>query len=354
MEALVVGIFIVGYFLITIEHTLKLDKTVPAVIMAALCWAVIAIFGLELYDIQDGLVPVKDGLMKDSHLMNGLTSAGLSPEEINHELTIESVLHSLSHHIAKISEILIFLIGAMTIVEIIDLHKGFSIIKKYIKTRSKKKLLWIVAILAFVLSAIIDNLTSTIVLITILRKLITKKDQRMWYVGIIIIAANAGGAWSPIGDVTTTMLWIGKKVTPLKLIEFVLFPSILCMLIPVLIAQRNKAFQGNFELEDDANQITYKNSDLMFFVGIGMIIFVPIFKSITHLPPYVGMLLSMGVVWLVAEIANKGNFKKGMSVINNELSPEEKHQKRKDFIQELKGMSAHHALSKIEMSINII
>ena len=212
----------------------------------------------------------------------------------------------LLHHLGKTAEIIIFLLGAMTIVEIIDYFNGFYTIKNFIKTKSKKGLLWIFGILAFILSAIIDNLTATIVLITILQKVIHDRDTRLWFAGLIIICANAGGAWSPIGDVTTTMLWIGDKVTTLKLITYVLVPSIVCFVLPVGVASLLPAFQGEIaELKEDSTVETHKRGGTMLYLGLSAIVFVPVFKTLTHLPPYVGMMLSLAVVATFAEIFSK-------------------------------------------------
>lgn len=314
MVALVVLIFVIGYLAIVLEHPLHLDKTVPSLIMGALCWAALAVgFNMGLLDIVDG----------HEHLFsmaNGFNEEGE-----------EGFTNNLLHHLGKTSEILIFLIGAMTIVEIIDLHRGFEVLKSWVKTRSKKKLLWIIGILAFILSAIIDNLTATIVLITLLRKLINNPKDRIWYASLVVIAANAGGAWSPIGDVTTTMLWIGKRVTTLGLIEWIVLPAIACFVVPFVIASYLKPFSGNIEMDNTIDEKAEKllSSTTMLFLGLGGILFVPIFKTVTHLPPYIGMMLSMGVVWLVSEY----------------IHPEE------DFDNERKHLySAHRALSRIEMS----
>src|SRR5690606_38947171 len=193
-------------------------------------------------------------------------------------------------------------------VEIIDYFDGFATIKRYIKTRSKKKLLWLFTVLGFVLSSIIDNLTATIVLVTILQKVINDRETRMWFAGIIIIATNAGGAWSPIGDVTTTMLWIADKVSTVQLVLHVLVPAIVCVVIPVLIAGRYKAFKGTIDadLEIDPNRSKYGAT--MLYLGLAAIIFVPFFKAITHLPPYVGMMLSLAVVATFAEIFSRTKF----------------------------------------------
>ncbi len=314
MSSIIILLFVLGYIAIATEHTLKLDKTVPALLMAALMWALLAIgFNQGIFDVINGHEQVFSALN------------GESAQEGFHSL--------LLHHLGKTAEILVFLIGAMTIVEIVDLHRGFSIIKGWIKTNSKKKLLWIIMLLAFFLSAIIDNLTATIVLITLLKKLIPERKDRLWYAGLIVIAANSGGAWSPIGDVTTTMLWIGKRVSAAHLVERLFLPSLISILVPGLIATFLPAFQGNVTI-DDKDDISEEDEQLlssktMLFLGMGMIIFVPIFKTLTHLPPYIGMMLGLGVVWLVSEY----------------IHPEE------DFTEERKHLySPHKALSRIEMS----
>jgi len=211
MAAGIILCFILGYLTIVFEHPLKLDKTVPALLMGAVCWALLAIGfhteSLSVIDTYNGVFNLADH-SKDHHYM---------------EHGFES---TLLHHFGKTAEILVFLIGAMTIVEIVDLHRGFEVLKGYVRTKSKKKLLWIVGILGFFLSAIIDNLTATIVLVTLLRKIVPDREQRLWFIAMIVIAANAGGAWSPIGDVTTTMLWIGDKVTSAGLIKFLVIPSV--------------------------------------------------------------------------------------------------------------------------------
>lgn len=288
MEILIVSIFILGYLAITLEHSLKIDKLIPALLMMALAWAVVA-FGLHEFSNWF-----------DSHkgsLVGGEGGFGLLSNDDKHHLFEGTLLH----HFGKTCEILIFLIGAMTIVEIIDHFQGFSTIKSFVKTNKKRTLLWIVSILAFVLSAIIDNLTATIVLITILRKLLSESKDRIWFAGLIIIAANAGGAWSPIGDVTTTMLWMGNKVSALQLLSKLILPSIACMVVPTLLASFTKAFKGNFDLPED-DQSQNPKGPFMLYLGLLMIVFVPIFKTITHLPPYIGMMLSLGIVSLFAEI----------------------------------------------------
>ena len=314
MTTTIVLVFIIGYLLIVFEHPLKLDKTVSALLTGSILWALLAL------GFHNGSVEVIDS---HSHLFN--TTAGLT------DAVEEGFTATLLHHIGKIAEILIFLIGAMTIVEIIDLHRGFEVLKGMVRTKSKKKLLWITGILGFILSSIIDNLTATIVLITLLRKLIKDPKERIWYASLIITATNAGGAWSPIGDVTTTMLWIGKKVTSGGLMEWMVLPSIACFVVPYVIASFLPVFKGSIEhvSQEDLKTEKLLSSRLILWLGLGSIVFVPIFKTITHLPPYIGMMLALGVVWMVSEYVH----------------PEE------DFTHEKKHLySAHRALSRIEIS----
>jgi Na+/H+ antiporter NhaD/arsenite permease-like protein len=299
MEMLIVAIFVIGYIAITIEHTLKIDKLIPALIMMVAAWTVIS-FGVDGFSTW-----------LDSH--SGLPVEGYSAR--GHEYRMHLLEGTLMHHFGKTAEILIFLMGAMAIVEIIDSFNGFGTIKNFIRTNKKKTLLWIVCILGFVLSSIIDNLTATIVLITILRKLIPDNKDRIWYAGMIVIATNAGGAWSPIGDVTTTMLWMADKVSAVKLMEYLALPSVICMVLPTFIASFMPAFRGEFTMPKD-NTKENSSGPLMLYFGLFMIVFVPIFKTIAHLPPYLGMMFSLAVVSLVAELVSARQFK--LSVRSNE------------------------------------
>ena len=275
MEIILVSIFVLGYLAITLEHTLKIDKLIPALAMMAILWAIIALNHMPVFEVDTNLKQ-------------------LVPTHID---------EILLHHLGKTAEIIIFLLGAMTIVEIIDYFNGFSTIKSFIKTKSKKALLWIFAILAFILSAIIDNLTATIVLITILQKVIADRNTRLWFAGLIIISANAGGAWSPIGDVTTTMLWIANKVTTVKLITYLFIPSMVCVVVPVFVASLLPAFKGEIEAnENEEGEVAHKYGSTMLYLGLAAIVFVPVFKTLTHLPPYVGMMFSLAVVSTFAEI----------------------------------------------------
>lgn len=314
MEAILILLFVIGYLSITLEHPLKLDKTVPALMMAALMWALLAI------GFHNGWFSVVDG---HGAIFN-INSGDIHQQEHGFE-------GLLLHHVGKVAEILIFLIGAMTIVELIDLHRGFDVLKDMVKTKSKIRLLWITGIVGFILSAVIDNLTATIVLISLLRKLIHNREERIWYASLIIIATNAGGAWSPIGDVTTTMLWIAKKVTAGGLSEYIIIPAILCFVVPYALASRMKIFRGNIEVNEKTHEERERllSSKTMLWLGLGAIVFVPIFKTLTHLPPYVGMMLSLAVVWMVSEY----------------IHPEVNFDKSKKHLY-----SANNALSKIEIS----
>jgi len=280
METLILVVFFLGYLAITLEHNLKIDKLIPALAMMAILWALISLTHLPVFDI--------DTITRSLH-----------------ETHIEEIL---LHHLGKTAEILVFLLGAMTIVEIIDYFDGFATIKGFIRTNVKVRLLWIFSILAFILSAIIDNLTATIVLITILQKVIQERNTRLWFAGLIIVAANAGGAWSPIGDVTTTMLWIGKKVSTPELIKYLFIPSVVCMVVPTLIASRYKAFRGTINNKDVGEIKKSRFGSRMLYLGLGSILFVPFFKQITHLPPYVGMMLSLAVVAAFAELYSSAKF----------------------------------------------
>ncbi|WP_274474932.1 sodium:proton antiporter NhaD [Mangrovimonas aestuarii] len=320
MESIIICVFALGYLAITLEHSIKIDKLIPALIMMAVSWALIAL-GLE-------------------HFPNWFDSAQHHLLEnfgaLEHEKKVHLMEETLLHHLGKTAEILIFLLGAMTIVEIIDYFDGFSTIKSFIKTKSKKRILWIFGFLAFFLSAIIDNLTATIVLISILQKLVREKEVRMFYAGLIIIAANAGGAWSPIGDVTTTMLWIGKKVTAGHLFVYLFVPSLLCMIVPFLIASFLPVFSGSLQQEDDDDKPKSKHSSKMFYLGLGAIVSVPVFKGITHLPPYVGMMFALGVVAVFAELYSSSKF--SMTEFSAEESDANAHHS-----------PVHYSLSKIEL-----
>ncbi len=320
MEAAIILVFVMGYLAITLEHNIKIDKLIPALVMMAICWALIAL----------GIDSFPQWFDSGKHTL--LENFGL----LGHEEKMHLMEETLLHHLGKTAEILVFLLGAMTIVEIIDYFDGFSTIKDFIKTKKKSKILWIFCCLAFVLSAIIDNLTATIVLISILQKIVKDRSARIWYAGLIIIAANAGGAFSPIGDVTTTMLWIGNKVSTGHLFVYLFIPSLICMVVPAIIASFLPAFKGNLEIEEAEDKPKSRFSGTMLYLGLGAIVFVPIFKVITHLPPYVGMMLSLGVVAIFAEVYSNSKF--SMTEIDSTESD-----------AHAMHSPVHHSLSKIEL-----
>jgi Na+/H+ antiporter NhaD/arsenite permease-like protein len=259
--------FIIGYLAIALEHKININKAATALATGVLCWTI--------YIINHS----------DTHL----------------------VTHQLMEHLGDISGILFFLLGAMTIVELVDAHDGFQIITDRISTKSAKKMIWIVSIITFFLSSILDNLTTTIVIVSLLRKLIVDREQRLIFVGMTIIAANAGGAWSPLGDVTTTMLWIGGQITPLNIILQLFLPSLICLLIPLLVLSRNlKGKLENSEKDPEQPSNTKFERNFIFALGLGALVFVPVFKTVTHLPPFMGMLLGLAVLWIVTELIHSG------------------------------------------------
>lgn len=257
-------IFIAGYFAIALEHPLRLNKAASALITGVLCWLVYFL-------------------------------GAVSPEAATEELM---------HHLGDISSILFFLLGAMTIVELIDTHGGFDIIKEKIVTRSTSKLLIIISIITFLLSALLDNLTTAIVMTSLCSRLLTIEEDRWWFASMIIIAANAGGAWSPLGDVTTTMLWIGGQVTAFSIIKNTVLPSITVCVVPALIIARKFKGIRLLPLETGVDQKT-KEGKTILLSGIGLLIFVPAFKTTTHLPPFMGMLLALGIIWIITSVLHK-------------------------------------------------
>ncbi|HMU72771.1 MAG TPA: sodium:proton antiporter NhaD [Ferruginibacter sp.] len=278
-------VFILGYAAIAMEHPIRINKAASALVTAALCWSIYALFS------------------GDAH----------------------AVSEHLTGHLGEVSGILFFLMGAMTIVEIIDAHDGFHLITSRIKTTNKKKLVWIIATLTFFLSAVLDNLTTTIVLVSLLRKIIAEKEERLLFSGLVVIAANAGGAWSPIGDVTTTMLWIGGQITAGSIIVQTILPSLVSMIIPVLIiSRRMKGTLVRMDIQEESpvnfNQNAFERN-LVFFVGVGCLLFVPVFKTITHLPPYMGILFGLGLMWVITELIHSGRDEdeKGVFSVNHAL-----------------------------------
>lgn len=257
-------IFIIGYAVITLEHLLKVNKAAAAILMAVLCWTVYFIF----------------------------SSAPSSQD-----------LLLFNEHLAQDAQIVLFLLGAMTIVELIDSHRGFRIVTDYITMRSKKKMLWVTCILAFFLSSVLDNLTATIVMISLLRKLVPVKEDRLLFGAMMVIATNAGGAWTPIGDVTTTMLWINGQISTMGIIKALIIPSLVCLFVP--LAFQSMLLKGEYaEIHPSQIQKSEPKANLVFWLGVGSLVFVPIFKTLTGLPPFAGVLLGLGVLWLVTDLVH--------------------------------------------------
>lgn len=278
-------VFILGYLAITLEHPLKINKTATALVTGVLVWT---LYAISTGDASD-----------------------------------------LGHHLASTSEILFFLLGAMTLVELVDAHQGFYFVSRLIKTQNVVKLLWIVGVVTFFMSAVLDNLTSSIVMVTLLRKLISNKETRKYFVGMIVIAANAGGAWSPIGDVTTTMLWIGGQISASGIISSLFLPSLVALIVPLVVASfsiKSHAI-GKQASVNELTQAEQRDGKIMLFAGAGSLIGVPVFKTLTHLPPYMGILLALGLVWILSE------------VIHSEKDAEAK-----------KHLSVGYALTKIDTS----
>lgn len=290
MYVLMIVIFILGYCMIALEHPLKIDKAAPALLIAVLGWVAYMLGADNI---------LRDNLPFQQYLTE-------NPDGSTISYIVNELSHSLSHH----SEIIFFLMGAMTIVELIDAHQGFNVITDKITSKNKVILLWTLGIITFFLSATLDNLTTSIVMISLLRKLVYDQKERWFYAGVIIIAANAGGAWSPIGDVTTTMLWIGGQITATNIIAELIVPSLICMLVPLIFLSFK--LKGNVitpsnteEIEHIHNKTTSFERNVVFFTGIGALLFVPIFKTITHLPPYMGMMFGLGVLWIVTELLHR-------------------------------------------------
>ncbi len=273
MVVALVAIFIIGYFFIAMEHPFKINKTATALMLGTLLWTIF------------------------------MFCNGVAQPDMDSDTWHKFISDNLIENLGETAEIVFFLLGAMTIVTLIEDYQGFRVITDKIKTTNKKKLLWILSILTFFLSALLDNMTTAIVMIALLRKLIADKKERWLYAGMVILAANAGGAWSPIGDVTTIMLWIKGQVTTLNIIVKTLIPSLVCMVVPVLIV--GATLKGEIQRPEESDsgfEMPSRLRKFILFVGVGALIFVPIFKTITHLPPYMGMLFGLGVLWVLTEI----------------------------------------------------
>lgn len=282
LTILIVVAFVLGYACIATESLLKVNKAAIALLMFVACWT------LYMFDPMQYLTAIH-GYTGD---LSGMAAA---------------VTSIIQEHLGDTSTTLFFLMGAMTIVEVVDQNGGFNWVRKVMKTKSKRALLWRIAFLTFILSAILDNLTTSIVMIMILRKLITERNDRLIYASLVIIAANSGGAFSPIGDVTTIMLWNKGLITAVGVISEILVPSLISMVIPAFILQYH--LKGELHMpevkesaETAAGDLTERQRKAVFWIGVGGLMFVPVFKSITHLPPFVGILLVLGVLWTTTEL----------------------------------------------------
>jgi Na+/H+ antiporter NhaD/arsenite permease-like protein len=295
-------VFILGYIAIAMEGPLKVDKAASALLLGVMMW-VIYIYGLPGV-LNLGFSPSWQGFLKSTELAkfkSEYPSVGLVGQ-MKYFITD----HEVISHLGDLSEILFFLLGAMTIVETVDQHEGFRVITDRIKTTNKVKLLWILGIITFFLSGVLDNMTTTIVMIALLRKLISDKSTRWFFASIIVIAANAGGAFTPIGDVTTIMLWIGGQITALDIMGMVFLPSVISLLVPlILVSFYVKGHVEKPKVSDEGSSHDRNVRMLMLIMGISGLIFVPIFKELTALPPYMGMLFSLSVIWITTEILHK-------------------------------------------------
>ncbi len=267
-NVLLVGVFCTGYFFVTLEHKVGVNKAAFVLLMAVFSWALIF---------------------------------------IGHASSWEETGVSLSEHLADISQVMIFLMGAMTIVELISSYQGFRLITDFIKTQNKRVLFFLLTLMTFFLSALLDNMTTAIIMVSLMRQFIPEKQERMIFASMIIIAANAGGAWSPIGDVTTTMLWIGGQISSGKIIQLLFIPSLISVLFPLLYLSRlikGSVVMAKAEEGSNGNQRMY-GARRVFALGMGALIFVPVLRSLTGLPPYMGMLLGLGAMWLLTDLIHQ-------------------------------------------------
>ena len=314
MYTLMIIIFVIGYLAIALEHNIHVDKGASALITGVLVWTVFvfgaeSILGIDYSWSVSELFANAEGYLKGfSHFLHLEQDVIVASGENVQTVTNHFIVHELKHHIVDIAEILFFLLGAMTIVEVIDAHDGFAVITDKIKTSHKVKLIWILSLLTFFFSAALDNLTTAIVMSALLKKLIKDKQDLWMFAGIVIVAANAGGAWSPIGDVTTIMLWIGGNITASHIITGIFIPSLIALLVPLGIlsfmlkgeVMRPEPLEGS-----DVRITTDGERNLVFFLGVSSLLFVPVYKTITHMPPFMGILLGLGLMWAVTEVLHR-------------------------------------------------
>lgn len=272
MIEIIIAVFTIGYLIVVFEHIIKINKAATALVTGVFCWTIYILF------------------TNDKH----------------------NVVEQLTAHLGEISGILFFLLGAMIIVELIDAHYGFDVITEKINQRSKRKLLWIIGFLTFFLSAVLDNLATTIVIISLLRKLVKDENDRLSYVAVAVIAANAGGAWSPIGDVTTTMLWIGGQISSVNIVFKLILPCVISLATVLLFTtfQLKGQFKETENIDSKEKPLSKKLQTFVFVLGVAVLIFVPIFKAITHLPPYMGILIGLGILWIISELLHRNKDEK--------------------------------------------
>lgn len=286
-----ITVFVMAYVAIALEHPLRVDKSASALIGAGVLWTIYAVFAADASQVAQ-------------HLNESLVGT---------------------------AQIVFFLMGAMTIVELIDAHDGFGIVTRHIRTSTLARLMWLVGSISFVLSAILDNLTTAIVMVSLMRKLLPRQEDRLVFAGVIIIAANAGGAWSPMGDVTTTMLWIGGQISALAVVQAVLLPALVCMLVPLAIlawgVRGRKLEWGTVSEEEAVPELDARARNLIFILGVGVLLAVPAFKVLTHLPPFMGILFGLGLLWLACDLLH-----------------------RKKDVASRQPLSLTHALARIDMS----
>ncbi len=326
---LMVVIFILGYTIIALEHPLKINKSATALFTGMILWIILAWFNKDIVELgfspafehvkelsHDIITYIKPNVDEEHFKKVWEEYASLAIDNEEHNNYMEFVKFTLGEHLNDIAQILFFLLGAMTIVETVDRYQGFKLITDKIKTDNPVKLMWILSFLTFFMSAALDNLTTTIVMIALLRKLIADQKLRWFFASLIVIAANAGGAWSPIGDVTTIMLWINGNVTTVDIILGVFIPSLVSMVIPLIFVSmmlKGTSFerpQLDGSQIENGSQTSPREQTLMLFLGVGGLLFVPVLKTITHLPPYVGMLFSLSIVWITTEILVRRKIKK--------------------------------------------
>ncbi len=283
LTIVIVSVFILGYLCIALESVLKINKAAIALFMFVICWTFYMVNPMP-YLIASGYTSGEEGML--AHIR-----------------------HIIESHLGETAETLFFLMGAMTIVEIVDSNGGFNFVRNALRTTSKRKLMWRMAFLTFILSAILDNLTTSIVMIMLLHKLVSNHNDRLVYASMIIIAANSGGAFSPIGDVTTIMLWIGNMITTGGVIKEIFIPSLVSMVVPVFILQymlKGELVYPKEKVNEEGHELSQSQRQILFVIGVGGLIFVPVFRYLTDLPPFMGILLILSILWIVTEIFYSG------------------------------------------------